>query len=169
MRRARMPDEELPSPPECFICTESVPPPRKSACKCTDRHVHDACLAKMLETTRHARCPVCAAGGKGFGDHRRNFLRSGCALRSIEKHKPPVTAPVHNRNLRRSLKRPPVVSAGTRRRAQNASASLPQRGLAGRPARAHGGFGEPTSTGSVSPPRLANVQVESHARAFISG
>ena len=47
--------------PECFICTDSAPAPRKSACKCTDRHVHDACLAKMLETTRHARCPVCAA------------------------------------------------------------------------------------------------------------
>ena len=52
-------DEE--TPPECFICTESSPAPRRSACKCTDRHVHDDCLAKMLETTRHARCPVCAA------------------------------------------------------------------------------------------------------------
>ena len=60
MRRARMPDEELPSPPECFICTESVPPPRKSACKCTDRYVHDACLVKMLETSKHTQCPVCA-------------------------------------------------------------------------------------------------------------
>ena len=46
---------------ECFVCTESDPAPRKSACKCTDRHVHDACLAKMLETTQHARCPVCAS------------------------------------------------------------------------------------------------------------
>jgi len=53
--------EETDEPPECFICTESVPAPRRSACKCTDRHVHDACLAKMLETTRHARCPVCTA------------------------------------------------------------------------------------------------------------
>ena len=52
-------DEE--TSPECFICTESAPAPRRSACKCTDRHVHDDCLAKMLETTRHARCPVCAA------------------------------------------------------------------------------------------------------------
>jgi len=49
------------SAPECFICTESAPTPRRSACKCTDRHVHDACLARMLATTRHARCPVCAA------------------------------------------------------------------------------------------------------------
>ncbi len=67
-------------PPECFVCTESVPPPRKSACKCTDRYVHDACLARMLEArpaqpaqpvqgarpARPARpvcpvCPVCAA------------------------------------------------------------------------------------------------------------
>ena len=54
-----MPDDA--EPPECFICTESAPAPRRSACKCTDRHVHDACLAKMLATTRHARCPVCAA------------------------------------------------------------------------------------------------------------
>jgi len=44
---------------ECYICTESEPPPRKSACKCTDRYVHDACLTKMLETSRHTRCPVC--------------------------------------------------------------------------------------------------------------
>ena len=48
-------------PFECYVCTESDPAPPKSACKCTDRYIHDACLAKMLETTRHARCPVCAA------------------------------------------------------------------------------------------------------------
>ena len=54
-----MPNEE--EPPECFICTESEPAPRRSACKCTNRYVHDACLVKMLETTRHARCPVCTA------------------------------------------------------------------------------------------------------------
>ena len=53
--------EEVEAPPECFICTESDPAPKRSACKCTDRHVHDACLATMLATTRHARCPVCAA------------------------------------------------------------------------------------------------------------
>lgn len=55
--------------PECFVCTESAPPPRKSACKCTDRYVHDACLARMLEggaAKTPARpagptCPVCAA------------------------------------------------------------------------------------------------------------
>ena len=46
--------------PECFICTESAPAPRKSACLCTDRHVHDACLVKMLETSAHTGCPVCA-------------------------------------------------------------------------------------------------------------
>ena len=48
------------TPPECYVCTESDPIPQKSACQCTDRYIHDACLAKMLETTRHARCPVCA-------------------------------------------------------------------------------------------------------------
>lgn len=50
-------DEE--SPPECFICTESDPAPRRSACKCTDRYAHDACLRKMLEGTQRATCPVC--------------------------------------------------------------------------------------------------------------
>ena len=49
------------TPFECFVCTESEPVPPKSACKCTDRYIHDACLAKMLETAQHARCPVCAA------------------------------------------------------------------------------------------------------------
>ena len=46
---------------ECFICTESDPVPRKSACLCTDRYVHDACLAKMLENAKQTACPVCAA------------------------------------------------------------------------------------------------------------
>ncbi len=50
------------TPPECYVCTESDPRPQRSACQCTDRYIHDACLVKMLEeTTRHARCPVCAA------------------------------------------------------------------------------------------------------------
>ena len=49
------------TPPECYVCTESDPAPRKSACKCTDRYIHDACLVKMLETTRRAQCPACAA------------------------------------------------------------------------------------------------------------
>lgn len=50
------------SPPtECFICTESVPAPRRSACLCTDRYVHDECLVKMLESTKQAACPVCTA------------------------------------------------------------------------------------------------------------
>ena len=48
-------------PFECYVCTESDPAPPKSACNCTDRYIHDACLVKMLETTGHARCPVCAA------------------------------------------------------------------------------------------------------------
>jgi len=62
MRRVGMAaDEESSPPPECFICTESVPAPRRSACKCTDRHVHDACLVRMLETGTHDRCPVCLA------------------------------------------------------------------------------------------------------------
>ena len=50
------------TPPECYVCAESDPRPQRSACQCTDRYIHDACLVKMLEeTTRHARCPVCAA------------------------------------------------------------------------------------------------------------
>jgi hypothetical protein len=48
-------------PPECFICTENAPAPRRSACKCRDRYVHDACLVRMLETGTHDRCPVCLA------------------------------------------------------------------------------------------------------------
>ena len=79
-------------PPECFVCTESVPPPRRSACKCTDRYVHDACLARMLEArvlearpARPARpaqpacparlacpvCPVCAAPYRNVASRTR--------------------------------------------------------------------------------------------------
>lgn len=50
-----MGDEE----PECFICTETAPTPRKSACLCIDRFVHDSCLRKMLECKTCAKCPVC--------------------------------------------------------------------------------------------------------------
>ena len=46
--------------PECYVCTESDPPPQRSACQCTDRYIHDACLVKMLGTMRNAQCPVCA-------------------------------------------------------------------------------------------------------------
>lgn len=53
----RLPSEET---PECFICTDTTPAPRKSACLCKNRHVHDACLVKMLNIVEHAKCPVCA-------------------------------------------------------------------------------------------------------------
>ena len=46
---------------ECFICTDSTPAPRKSACLCVDRYVHDACLVKMLENATEITCPVCKA------------------------------------------------------------------------------------------------------------
>mgnify|MGYP006103064271 CR=1 FL=1 len=51
-------------PPECFICTETIPTPRKSACLCTDRYVHDECFLKMLESQSPlaaTRCYVCKA------------------------------------------------------------------------------------------------------------
>ena len=55
-----MPDEE--EPPECFICTESEPRPLKSACLCTDRHMHTDCFVKMLKAQKGApRCGVCGA------------------------------------------------------------------------------------------------------------
>lgn len=56
-----MPGEEeaVEAPPECFVCTESVPAPRRSACRCVDRFVHDSCLSRMLERSQQAACPVC--------------------------------------------------------------------------------------------------------------
>lgn len=53
--------EEEEEAPECFICTDSMPVPRRSSCLCTDRYVHDACLKQMLKSCSHATCPVCAA------------------------------------------------------------------------------------------------------------
>lgn len=50
-----------PTPPECFVCTESDPAPRKSACLCTDRYVHDPCLVEMLKSCSRTTCPACAA------------------------------------------------------------------------------------------------------------
>ena len=61
MRRVGMADESPPSPPECFICVQSVPAPRKSACLCKNLHVHTACLQKLLHTRGNAQCGVCGA------------------------------------------------------------------------------------------------------------
>ena len=48
--------------PECFICTESEPRPLKSACLCTDRHMHTDCFVKMLQAQKGApKCGVCGA------------------------------------------------------------------------------------------------------------
>ena len=59
-----MPEEEQQEePPECFICTESEPPPHRSACLCTDRHMHTDCFVKMLKAQKGAepKCGVCGA------------------------------------------------------------------------------------------------------------
>lgn len=47
--------------PECYICTESVPAPVRSECLCTNRYMHAACFAKLLETRGNALCGVCGA------------------------------------------------------------------------------------------------------------
>ena len=69
---------------ECFICTESVPEPRKSACLCTNLFVHDACLKKWLES-RSATCPVCATpytnvGSRVVGIRCDSMGGWGCVL-----------------------------------------------------------------------------------------
>ena len=57
-----MTEEEPQVAPECFICTESAPRPFKSACLCTDRHMHKDCFVKMLEAQKGApKCVVCGA------------------------------------------------------------------------------------------------------------
>ena len=58
-----MADEQSPPPPpECFICTESEPRPHRSACLCTDRHMHTDCFVKMLKAQKgEPRCGVCGA------------------------------------------------------------------------------------------------------------
>lgn len=54
--------EEAEAPPECFICTESAPRPLRSACLCTDRHMHTECFVKMLEAQKdEPKCRVCGA------------------------------------------------------------------------------------------------------------
>ncbi len=55
--------EAAEEPPECFICTESAPRPHRSACLCTDRHMHADCFLKMLKAQKGAepKCGVCGA------------------------------------------------------------------------------------------------------------
>ena len=55
-------NQSSPPPPECFICTESEPRPHRSACLCTDRHMHTNCFLKMLQAQKgEPRCGVCGA------------------------------------------------------------------------------------------------------------
>lgn len=51
----------LEATPECFVCTDATPAPCRSACLCTDRYVHDACLEQMLKVSSRTTCPVCLA------------------------------------------------------------------------------------------------------------
>lgn len=72
-------------PPECFICTETTPAPRKSACLCTDRYAHDACFLKMLESQSRlaaTKCCVCGAdhGNLKVVERRVVRARSPCGL-----------------------------------------------------------------------------------------
>ena len=60
--------EEVEASPECFICTESAPRPHRSACLCTDRHMHTTCFVKMLEAQKgEPKCRVCGALYKDVG------------------------------------------------------------------------------------------------------
>ena len=52
-------DEGDNGPPECYVCTETDPPPRLSQCACRGRYVHDECLRKLLIAQREAICMVC--------------------------------------------------------------------------------------------------------------
>ena len=57
-----MPEAKEEEPPECFICTESEPRPHRSACLCTDRHMHTECFLKMLKAQKgELKCGVCGA------------------------------------------------------------------------------------------------------------
>ena len=63
-------------PPECFICTESVPTPRKSACLCKDRHMHAECFLKMLQAQRREpKCGVCGALYEDVGWRTKRTLQ----------------------------------------------------------------------------------------------
>lgn len=76
-----MPDKE--EPPECFICTESAPRPHRSACLCTDRHMHTDCFVKMLKAQKGApKCGVCGAlyEDVGWRTKRVPQLLSPCGL-----------------------------------------------------------------------------------------
>tara|TARA_B100001250_G_scaffold354247_1_gene328010 strand:- start:59 stop:583 length:525 start_codon:yes stop_codon:yes gene_type:complete len=69
-----MPDDA--EPPECFICTESAPAPRKSACLCTDRHMHAECLLKMLKAQKgEPKCSVCGALYEDVGWKTRRVVQ----------------------------------------------------------------------------------------------
>lgn len=49
--------------PECYICTGSVPAPWPSACVCTERYIHRACLLKLMAShhtvEKALTCSVC--------------------------------------------------------------------------------------------------------------
>ena len=46
---------------ECFVCTETEPPPWRSACLCTDRYIHKSCQLALMNKCMSASCPACKA------------------------------------------------------------------------------------------------------------
>ena len=44
---------------ECFVCTETDPPPMQSACLCTDRYIHKTCQLALINKCKSASCPAC--------------------------------------------------------------------------------------------------------------
>ena len=74
------------NPPECFICTESVPAPRKSACLCKDRYMHKECFVKLLGTQKgEPKCAVCGALYEDVGWRTKRVAQfvSPCGLVAV--------------------------------------------------------------------------------------
>ena len=46
---------------ECFVCTETDPPPWRSPCLCTDRYIHESCQKILIAKSMSMSCPACAA------------------------------------------------------------------------------------------------------------
>ena len=75
--------EAAPPCPECFICTESEPRPRRSACLCTDRYMHTECFIRMLKAQNgDAKCRVCGALYEDVGWRTRRVVQwvSPCGI-----------------------------------------------------------------------------------------
>jgi hypothetical protein len=65
---------------ECFVCLDDGNDAPASPCKCIGRHIHEACLLKIVQQSGKAHCAVCASPYTNMTVEVRTKWRRSIAL-----------------------------------------------------------------------------------------